>query len=179
MVTLRKADPSDAEAIARVHVTSWRETYAGIVPQDHLDSLDVGARTERWREILQSPHSTTFVAEDEGKVVGFVSGGAMRPPVANYDGGILALYLLQSHQRQRAGSQMVQQIAQHLCAQGFRRLAVWVLAENPACRFYRRMGGIQLLEQTIEIGGQALPEVAFGWPDISMLAAARGAENGG
>ena len=37
-VIIRPDDVSDAVAIARVHVDSWRTTYAGIVPDDYLDA---------------------------------------------------------------------------------------------------------------------------------------------
>ena len=44
MLTVRPAIPEDAPAIARVHVASWRETYAGIVPDEFLASLKVERR---------------------------------------------------------------------------------------------------------------------------------------
>ena len=33
-ITLRPARPGDAAAIAKVHVETWRATYAGIVPDE-------------------------------------------------------------------------------------------------------------------------------------------------
>ena len=41
---IRVAKASDAAAIARVHIDSWRTTYVGIVPQDYLDaySAEIG-----------------------------------------------------------------------------------------------------------------------------------------
>jgi hypothetical protein len=35
---IREAFPTDAAALARVHVDSWRTTYAGIVPADYRSS---------------------------------------------------------------------------------------------------------------------------------------------
>jgi hypothetical protein len=48
-------------------------------------------------------------------------------------------------------------------------MIVWALEANPACRFYQRLGGVPVAAQTIDIGGQSLPEVAYGWPDITVL----------
>ncbi len=45
MEIIRPGKSSDAEAIAKVHVIAWRETYAGIVPNDYLDSLSVYCST--------------------------------------------------------------------------------------------------------------------------------------
>ena len=45
-VTIRRATVDDADAIATVHIASWRGAYAGIVPDAFLASLDVAARAE-------------------------------------------------------------------------------------------------------------------------------------
>ena len=39
MSLIRPATLEDAPAIARVHVDTWRTTYAGIVPDEHLAKL--------------------------------------------------------------------------------------------------------------------------------------------
>jgi hypothetical protein len=44
---------------------------------------------------------------------------------------------------------------------------VWVLAENPARRFYEALGGKIVFEKRIEIGGASLVEVAYGWEEMS------------
>ncbi|MER3443492.1 MAG: GNAT family N-acetyltransferase, partial [Meiothermus sp.] len=77
-MTVRPARPDDAPAIARVHVDSWRETYAGIVPNEFLAGLSYERREQMWRSGLEHPgwKGGLFVAEDpEHRVVGFVAGG--------------------------------------------------------------------------------------------------------
>ena len=39
MLTIRPAEIDDAAAIARVHVDTWRSTYAGIIPQHYLGDI--------------------------------------------------------------------------------------------------------------------------------------------
>lgn len=51
---IRKALARDATPIAKVHVQRWRETYAGIVPQETPDAMSVDARSERWTRILKA-----------------------------------------------------------------------------------------------------------------------------
>ena len=46
------AGPDDAAALARVHVTAWRETYDGILPPGYLDRLSVPLQARRWRRRL-------------------------------------------------------------------------------------------------------------------------------
>ena len=62
---VRPAAPSDAPSIARVHVESWRTTYDGLLPEDHLAALDVADYAGRWERSLSSPFArgAVFVAE--------------------------------------------------------------------------------------------------------------------
>ena len=63
--TIRPARIDDASAIALVQVESWRTTYAGIVPDDYLASLNVELRAQSWREHLQAGAALLLVAEDD------------------------------------------------------------------------------------------------------------------
>ena len=92
---IRSAAKADADEIARVHVTCWRETYAGLIPARVLASLDVGARALMWRKTIKSSRFDTFVVMDAaGRMVGFASCGPRRAVPNTYDGEILAIYLL-------------------------------------------------------------------------------------
>ncbi|WP_179861224.1 hypothetical protein [Kocuria marina] len=42
-LTIRLPEPDDAPALAAVHVRSWRETYAGMLPERFYDE------TAQWR----------------------------------------------------------------------------------------------------------------------------------
>ena len=66
-----------------------------------------------------------------------------------------------------AGTLLVRGIAQALRDRGHRSLLVWVLAANPARYFYEALGGLFVREATISIGGEALPEYAYGWRDMT------------
>lgn len=168
---IREAVPEDGPAIAQVQVTSWRETYTGIVPQDYLDALDAAERGSRWSERVLSVSNVILVAEDANGVFGFAAGGPVMHPAEGYDGELVGLYVLRTHHGQGVGRELVRQFAARMVGHGFRSLVIWALRKNPACGFYQRMGGVQVAEQTIEIGGKVLPEVAFGWPDLRVLCA--------
>lgn len=49
---VRVAREADAEALARVHVDSWRAAYQGLMPQEYLDGLDPAERAAQWRQAL-------------------------------------------------------------------------------------------------------------------------------
>jgi ribosomal protein S18 acetylase RimI-like enzyme len=164
---IRSAGSDDAEAIARVHVESWKTTYAGIVPDAFIASLSVEARSVHWKEELARSTGTAFVAEDDAGIFGFVSGGKLRKPIADYDGEIYAIYLMQDRQRRGAGRALTTALAHALRSCGLASMIVWVLKENPAVGFYRHPGAVPIMEATIEIGGAKLDELAFGWPSLN------------
>ncbi len=170
---IRKARPDDAPAIARVHVDSWRTTYAGIVSSEFLAALSYGQRERMWSDFLSSPTSQNVVHVAEaadGDVDGFASAGPEREGDNLYKGEVYALYLLQSHQRQGIGSMLFRASAKELHRQGIASMLIWVLAANPARKFYEAAGGKYVRERQIEIGSQLLVEVAYGWDELDMRA---------
>jgi GNAT superfamily N-acetyltransferase len=172
-VGIRPAEPADARGIARVHVESWRTTYRGLVPDAYLDALSIDRREQFWRERLTGagiPQGFEVVAvEQDGTVVGFASGGPERENDPLYRGELYAIYLLQSHQGRGIGSKLLRAVAARLLQDGTTAMLLWVLADNPACKFYARLGGQKLREKGIEIGGASLVEAAYGWADLHGL----------
>lgn len=101
---IRKATLNDAAGIAKVHVDSWRSTYRGIVSDDFLSSLSYENREERWKNFMSNNEEQQylFVAE-EGKFVGFASGGQNRTDVNDYIGELFAIYILEDFQKKGIG----------------------------------------------------------------------------
>ncbi len=169
MLTIRSATPQDAAKIAHVHIDSWRTTYAGIVPDARLAALNKAERELQWQEWL-TRDIPVYVAELDGEVVGFISGGPIRELIEAYDAELYAVYLLQPAQGQGIGKALLQELAASLLARGFRSMILWVLEQNPAKHFYLHAGAELLISKDIEIGGAILPESAYGWPDLNSLA---------
>lgn len=103
MVLVRTAKEQDASAISHVHVQSWLTTYSGIVPDDYLASLNEAERILLWRDWL-TRDILVYVAEQDGEVVGFVSGGQIREPLQGCDAELFAIYLLDRAQGQGLGT---------------------------------------------------------------------------
>jgi L-amino acid N-acyltransferase YncA len=168
MVSIRSAEVQDAAAIAHVHVQSWLTTYAGVVPAEYLASLNVAERIPLWQDWLQRD-LCVHVAELEGVVVGFASGGPIREPLGEYKAEMYAIYLLRSAQGDGIGRQLVSALATTLLAKDFTNMLVWVLEQNPAVRFYEKAGAQHLESKQIEMGGVSLSEMALGWSDLRQL----------
>ena len=165
-IRIRPAVPADAGPMSRVHVDTWRTTYAGIMPAEHLASLSYRDRKARWEQILTAdrPAESNFVAETfAGDIVGFAGRGPEREGNPTYRGELYGIYLLGAYQRKGLGRRLVSAVARRLLADGFSSMLVWVLADNhPACRFYESLGGEQFGRKTIAIGGADLAEVSYG-----------------
>lgn len=164
MALIRTARLEDAEAIARVHVASWRTSYAGIIPDEYLANLSVERRIQVWQRTLGDPTLFVYVAEDEaGQMTGFANGGPERTGDPLYRGELMAIYLLEEAQGRGLGRRLLETVAQRLRELGYEKMLIWALAANPAGGFYRKLGGVPLREQIIAVGGIELPEVAYGF----------------
>jgi GNAT superfamily N-acetyltransferase len=161
---IRAAAPTDADAIARVHVSSWRSTYSGLLPDDFLASLSDTNYAERWKRVIAEGSSRVYVAENAGEIVGFASGGRERAGETGYEGELYAIYVLDSAQRHGFGRELVRSTVAGLRELGLGDMIIWVLGGNsPARAFYERLGGVYVRTQPITIGPVTLEEVSYGW----------------
>ena len=175
--TIRRAGIHDASDIARVHVESWKTTYAGVAPHAYLAGLDEEESARRWAERFAAAEHIAFAAEtnsgvaktQSSSIVGFISGGKSREDLGNCDAELYAIYLLHSQQRLGAGRLLTHALAAALHDMGYQSLLVWALEQNPAVYFYQRLGAVRLAERSIEIGGAHLPELAFVWRSLDDL----------
>nr|WP_027315935.1 GNAT family N-acetyltransferase [Microvirga flocculans] len=165
---IREGGEADIEGIARVHVQGWRETYKDFLSPDALAGLSVDERVQMWRKVLAQPdpQAKLLVAEAEtGEIVGFIRGGPLRdkaPDLLATDAEIFVLYLLDRVKRQGLGRELMSRVLDHLFAQGCSSVGLWVLKDNLAARrFYEALGGRPGPEQSFDLRGQGVTEIAY------------------
>ena len=165
---IRGGEEEDVSSIAYIHVQAWRETYAGLIPQEILDGLSVEARAAMWRSALQAGSATSLlICEQEGEAVGFAAVGPEREQHPLYTGELYAIYLLKAFHGCGYGRALFQAAARSLGAAGHEAMRLWVLEENPTRGFYERMGSALHEQKTISVVGAQLNEVAYGWPKLT------------
>ena len=139
-VSVRDAEPADAEAIARVARASWTDTYAGIFEADFIDrfltenyaveSLRAGAERAAAHD-----DSHFLVAEREGEVIAFAQYG-----VGQRGPELFRIYADPAHYGTGAGSALLAELHARLAG----RVASYVLdvhSRNERGRaFYDRNG---------------------------------------
>jgi ribosomal protein S18 acetylase RimI-like enzyme len=165
--------PADAEALAAVHVRSWRETYRGLLPDAYLARMSEADYARRFRHALTypGPHEVTLAAAGSDGLFGYVQGGPSRAGAPG-EAEIATLYVLRRAQGLGAGKRLLTGAARALAAQGARSLALSVLRDNLRARgFYEHLGGEADAPRPQRGPGGVHNEVVYRWPDIAALAA--------
>jgi GNAT superfamily N-acetyltransferase len=174
-IVIRRAAPRDAEAIARVRIDGWRTSYRGLIPAAYLDGMQVDASTALWDKILSAgPNpASVFVASHGDEVIGFAAGSVLAEPKFGLNAELTAVYLRREFQRVGLGRRLIAAVVDAQRALGADGMIVWVIAANkPARAFYEALGAELLVEQAFQWDGMDLLEAAYGWRDLTALAAA-------
>lgn len=137
---IREAVPSDASALAELHIAAWREAYTHLLPEGFFCKEHVEGRHKMWNHVLATPRdgSSVQVAESDGSLVGFAWTGAAtetkrQPPPR--DRQLYAIYVLASHHGTGTGQSLLEETL------GNDPAVLWVAKENPrAIAFYVRNG---------------------------------------
>ncbi len=151
VIEIRAGSATDATAIARVRRESWHAAYKGIIAAPIIEratALGGGAADP-------PPYRRTLVAEagEHPAVVGFASYGperAVAPPAAHpltadgvtgQVGELYALYVTPQWWSAGVGRALMGSVLAALASDAYRRVVLWVLADNArARRFYERAG---------------------------------------
>lgn len=165
-IRVRIAELKDAPQIAKIHVKTWQCAYRGQIPDVYLDSLSVEKRTKRWEEILSNleSKSKTFVAEADGKILGFASVGPSRDKeVPPETGELWSIYVDPDNMGKGVGTQLLKASLEYLREQGFKKAILWVLTSNHKTRDWYESKGWKVEGKTkIDIrDGFELPEIRY------------------
>ncbi len=150
----------DCDELGEVHVRVWRETYAGVMPADHLAGLSAERSAAAWRGIVESPvrrgGGALLARDDVGRLVGFVSSGPSRDTDAPTEWELYALNLV----AEVHGSGLADLLLDS--ALGARDATLWVAAANARGRsFYSRRG--------FRLEGAATTHDPTGTPELRMI----------
>lgn len=142
-IALRSAGIADAEAIARLHVAVWRQTYRDLAPREAFAALDERYRLARWQEKLACPQADQLVllAEMGDRLVGMGAAGAPSDDAFGGRGEIKFLYVDQAVKRQGIGRRLLRHLALHLAERRYPGAALGVVEGNrAAAAFYQALG---------------------------------------
>ena len=135
---LRLAEPSDALAVARVHIRSWQVAYRGFIPDNVLDSLDPKERAQRYNFATRDPQKPrTILAMERRAVLGFATTAPSRDADLPEHGELCSLHVDPELWGRGIGAALIVAARTHLTEVGFQNALLWMLAANDrAARFY-------------------------------------------
>jgi ribosomal protein S18 acetylase RimI-like enzyme len=144
-VSIRRATPADAEALARIGRETFAETFGHLYPPEDLAAfLDEAHGLDRVRGDLEGPETAVWLAIFEGAPVGYVLAGPCalpHPEVRAEDGEIKRLYLSARAQNGGLGGALFDAAMRWLRESA--RAVVWIgvwSGNHGAQRFYERRG---------------------------------------
>lgn len=139
---LRLAVAADAEALALVHIKSWREIYKDVFPGRVLDELNAVRHAAYWRSVVAAAPGSTVVCEQGRAVIGFLSLAVAADGDSRESAGeITSIYLDPQHWRRGYGVALMCWALSQAESRGWRRVILWSLRENRQARaFYESMG---------------------------------------
>lgn len=73
-----RATLEDVQAIAQVHILTWRAAYEDVVPAEHLAAQSIAKREAVWRESIAKGTPEVLVAKAEDQLIGWIAFGPSR-----------------------------------------------------------------------------------------------------
>jgi ribosomal protein S18 acetylase RimI-like enzyme len=154
---LRRAGTGDLDAVTRVFLACWHNSYAGLLPPDVRDLYTPANAGELWRRV---PLEHLLVAEVAGRgVLGMVRFGP--DPDDPERGHVFSLYVDPDGQGLGLGRALLTAAGEALGARGYAQATLWVFTDNTAARaFYARLGW--------QPDGAARTEAAYRLPETRL-----------
>lgn len=170
---VRLATPSDAGAIATIHVRAWQTVYRGLVPDAILDGFDIDQRIARWTRVLETEsgasegeHRTWVIEDGAGPPVGFATSGPGRDesaPPPDGAGEVYAIYLATEAIGRGVGRALFTHAVTDLTSRGYASIVVWVFEANPLARRFYEAAGFHPdgARYTIDFDGTPIDEIRY------------------
>jgi len=165
---IRTANINDCAAIAKIQVDSYIDTYTKILPEPYLAHFTYQEQELDWYNLISElGNQILFVAElSIDGVIGYALGDANLDELPPFESELVAIHIRRDFHRRGIGRQLFTSVSSGLLNQGYSSLFLWVLADNPACSFYEKLGGKRIKEKpwiNNHFFGTDIKEIAYGW----------------
>lgn len=168
--TIRLATPADVDALARLKLETFRETFLeefGVpYPPDDLTVFEAEAYgRDKVRDELADPGRTTWVAHADGDLLGYVHVGPTKLPhreAEPHHGELYQLYVRRPAQGMKLGGRLLALALDHLTATrpGPIWLGVWS-GNHRAQAIYAAFGFVKVGEYQFPVGAWRDDELIF------------------
>jgi GNAT superfamily N-acetyltransferase len=169
-VRFLEARPGDADAIADLHIRSWRTAYRGLVPDEFLAEPVEHDRLQLWRSRFAAPDDGRFVLKaigEDGTMVGFTC--VLRDADPAWGPLLDNLHVAPDLKGRGIGAALLRASREwsQIVAPG-RGMHLWVIEGNAQARhFYDRERGTPVEQQRLELtAGIFVPALRYVWDAV-------------
>ncbi|UCC21370.1 MAG: GNAT family N-acetyltransferase [Promethearchaeota archaeon] len=156
-VTIRKAIPEDAEEISKIWTVICAEKIFSAV------SHPFTREQEKDYIISLSDREGIFVAEKEGKIIGFQSLDKWARYSDSFDHvGVIGTFILPQWRKKKIGTKLAEYSFNFARNNNYEKIVIYVRATNTgAIDFYKKLGFIQkgILSRQVKINTQYEDEI--------------------
>ena len=144
--SVRRARPTDADAMAALTLASWRTQPTDLLPAEALAAVTVDEVAGEWREAVSAPPSMRHVvlaALEADEVVGYAVVAPSRDPDSDGQSGeIMDLVVREDRTRHGHGSRLLSAVVDTLRETGGGDLLVWVAVGDDARMAFLASAGL-------------------------------------
>lgn len=158
-VSIRRATSADREAIRAIAYETWQATYAGLIPDEDMQSfLQSNYNSQQLERTIDTLGDGFLLAEVDGKAVGY----AMISRDRENNAQLWTIYVLPAQQGHGVGKALWAAACDYARRMGLTTLVLWVLKANTRARaFYERMGATQTAQRDFPVGDGSISEVRY------------------
>ncbi|GAA4835049.1 GNAT family N-acetyltransferase [Garicola koreensis] len=169
---MRPPHAGEAARLARVHTTSWKQAYQGVLPDRFWDAEALTDRVRMWSEVIadQEHRSCARVAELNGNIIGVAMVADPRDDDVEAETELLLIYLLAEHYGSGAADALLTDLLGEASA------SLWVLKSNQRAQAFYRKHGFAPDGEEIDLGGGRSSSALAGICEIRMTRPSRAAE---
>lgn len=152
---IKSPNISDAEKIMEINNEAWKDTYAGLIPEEIINKhiSNSSNRVKLLREEIKMDN--VLVAIEKNEILGFVIYGPSRDSKYSSIGEIYAIYIQSQFHGMKIGTKLLHEAFHRLKIKEFNEMIVKCLSGNPHQKFYKKNGG-----KLIEV----VDDEAYGYP---------------
>ena len=163
MIKIRSALNSDLQDIISIHVESWKDAYADVLPAEFIAGQLDRELANHWRETEIQKQDIVLVAEEDS-AVGFAAVWCR--PIPFIDN----LHVRPSHRSKKIGAALMKAVAQDLIQKELKTAYLWVFESNQkAIRFYESLGGTKKEQSWKNIFGYKVLSRKIEWDDLAKI----------
>jgi ribosomal protein S18 acetylase RimI-like enzyme len=168
VIRIRAAKRGDTKAIGRIQVDTWRDAYAGLLPDKVLLRMSAEIEGGRWVRVIERKEAVVVAEDSKAGVVGFGSCGPSRLGALPFEGEVYTLYVAPGFQGKGIGRRLLRSLFVELELAGMKSALIWVLKANQSRFFYEAMGGRHVADRDERLWGSVVAESAYGWNELAV-----------